>query len=261
MTFKGKSAAFDSVAERYDAARPSYPEALIQAVIDLAALPEGGRILEIGSGTGQATRPFANRGYPLLCLEPGAHLAAIAAHNFRDYPHVRIQADTFEDWPLEAEAFDLVMSAQAFHWIPEEIGFAKAAQTLKRTGSIALFWNLSPDPEGELGPEIQQVYWECAPEIAHHPGENPLSAQVRALETKLQAQSSSFRDVVVRQFPWSVRYESAQYIDLLNTYSDHLALPDAQRSYLHSGIAQVLERHGGDMHKPYLSRLLIARRV
>ena len=261
MTYTGKSAAFDAVASKYDAVRPGYPEALIQAVIDLAALPRGGRILEIGSGTGQATRPFANRGYPLLCLEPGPHLAAIAAHTFRDNPHVRIQADTFEDWPLEAEAFDLVISAQAFHWIPAEIGFAKVAQALKRTGSIALFWNLSPDPEGDLGPEIQQVYWECAPELAHPPGENPLSAQVRALETKLQAWSTYFRDVAVRQFPWSVRYETAHYIELLNTYTDHLALPDAKRGRLHSGIAQVLERHGGYLHKPYLSRLLVARRV
>src|SRR5579872_557078 len=145
MTYAGQKATFDAVAARYDAVRPSYPESLVQAVIDLTGLPEEGRILEIGCGTGQATLPFASRGYRLLCLEPGRNLADVAAHNLRAYPWVTIQSVTFEDWSPEEEAFDLVMSAQAFHWIPAEIGYPGAARALKPAGSIALFWNLSPE--------------------------------------------------------------------------------------------------------------------
>jgi 2-polyprenyl-3-methyl-5-hydroxy-6-metoxy-1,4-benzoquinol methylase len=60
---------FDQEAEFYDEARPGYPEALFDDVVALSAIPEEGRILEIGCGTGQATVPMARRGYHILCIE------------------------------------------------------------------------------------------------------------------------------------------------------------------------------------------------
>ncbi len=260
MTYTGPKATFDGVAAVYDAVRPAYPDALIQAVVDLSGLPAEGRILEIGSGTGQATLPFAARGYALLGLEPGPNLAALAAQKLRAYPRVAIQTTTFENWPLEAGAFDLVMSATAFHWIPPEVGYPKAAQALRPTGCIALFWNLQPEAGGVFE-AIQQVYADCAPELFHPPGENPLSAQVDALEAQFCAHNAPFRSLAVERFSWSERYETARYIALLNTYSNHLAFPEERRKRLHEGIARVIEQHGGYLLKPYLSVLLVAQRA
>ncbi len=264
MTYTGLKATFDAVAAGYDAVRPTYPQELIHSILDFSQLPQQGRILEVGCGTGQATLPFAARGYAMLCLEPGHNLAATLAHHVAPFPRIAIEEVTFEDWPVETEAFDLVMAAQSFHWIPAEIGCAKAAQALKPTGSLALFWNLSPDSEGpehEAWSRIQQVYWECAPEIAHEPGADPLTAQVRTLEAQLRAQHKYFRDVVVQQFPWSLRYDTAQYLQLLNTYSNHLTLPDERRKCLRGGIAEVIEQHGGSVSKNYVSLLLAAHKV
>src|SRR6266536_1447805 len=110
-------ATFDQVALLYDQARPGYPEQLFDDVVALSGIPPHGRILEIGCGTGQATLPFARRGYRILAVEMGANLAAVARRNLAAYPRVEVHTGTFEEWPLEAGAFDLVIAATAFHWI------------------------------------------------------------------------------------------------------------------------------------------------
>jgi SAM-dependent methyltransferase len=135
-------ATFDTVASLYDEVRPGYPAVIIDAVIERSGLPAEGRILEIGCGTGQITRPFARRGYAILALELGPSLAALAAEHLRPYPQVRVVYVAFEHWLIEREAFDLVLSAQAFHWIDPALGLARAAEVLKPQGAIALVWHL-----------------------------------------------------------------------------------------------------------------------
>src|SRR5262245_2416738 len=109
---------FDEVAELYDRARPGYPEALFDTLLAETGLTTDDALLEIGSGTGKATLPFAQRGYTVHCLEPGRNLAAVAARNLSAYPHVTIETVRFEDWPVLEQRYGLVYSAQAFHWIP-----------------------------------------------------------------------------------------------------------------------------------------------
>jgi SAM-dependent methyltransferase len=254
-----RSRSFDRVADLYDAHRPDYPPALVESVIALAALRPGSRILEIGSGTGKATAPFACRGFSILCLEPGRDLAAIAARKFKDYPGVAFEAARFEDWPESQGEFDLVMAAQAFHWVPKEIGYAKAARALKPGGDLALFWNRNPDPQGPVFSDLERVYRERAPELF----DTPTMCHERENQQTLDdiTASGRFGPVVVRQFPWSARYDARQYLGLLNTYSDHLALPEATRASLFEGVAEVIERHGGIIERPYVAVLYVAPRA
>jgi 16S rRNA A1518/A1519 N6-dimethyltransferase RsmA/KsgA/DIM1 with predicted DNA glycosylase/AP lyase activity len=86
-------------------------------VVSLSGLPPQGRILEIGCGTDQTTEPFAHRGYRVLCIELGERLAAVARGKLAAYPPVVVCTGAFEDWPGEEGAFDLTVSAEAFHWI------------------------------------------------------------------------------------------------------------------------------------------------
>lgn len=74
-------ATFATVASLYDEVWPGYPDVIIDAIVDLARLPAEGRILEVGCGSGQITRPFARRGYAMLALELGPALAALAAEH------------------------------------------------------------------------------------------------------------------------------------------------------------------------------------
>ncbi len=251
-----RSRSFDRVADLYDACRPGYPEALVESVITLAGLRPGSRILEVGSGTGKATTPFARRGFSILCVEPGRDLAAVAARKFRDYPGVAFETVPFEGWRERQGEFDLVMAAQAFHWVQKEIGYAKAARALKADGHLALFWNRNPDPQGGIFDDLERVYRERAPGFA----ETPTTCHERETQQILDEITASghFGPVRVEKFPWSARYDTQKYLGLLNTYSDHLALPEATRASLFEGVAEVIERHGGSIERPYVAVLYVA---
>jgi len=259
VDWKKDSRSFDRVVGLYDTFRPRYPQELVDRILDVARLPAPGRILEIGSGTGIATLPFARRGYSILCLEPGENLAELARQKLRSYPDVRINLTTFEDWPPQAELFDLAISARAFHWTDPETRFQKTAGVLPEGGHLALFWNHNlPFPE-PLNHELDQVYRQFAPELAGGPSPG-YQAGVQYWESEIQG-SPEFDLLEIKIYPWQAVYSTPQYLGLLNTYSDHLCLPEAQRQRLFSAIAALLERHGGKVEKPYQAELFIARKA
>jgi SAM-dependent methyltransferase len=165
MDRKQDSQSLYSIAGLYDEYRPEYPQELVDCIIALSRLPEGGRILEVGSGTGKATRLFARRGYTIDCIEPGRNLAAVAARNLQEYSQVSFEITLFEEWQEQLAAFDLVISAKAFHWVPGEIGYPKAARSLKPGGSLALFWNMQAGLDGQIAAELEDVYRSITPEL------------------------------------------------------------------------------------------------
>jgi SAM-dependent methyltransferase len=241
------SRSFDRVAEIYDAYRPEYPQELVEAVLQKSRIPEAGKILEIGSGTGKASLPFARRGYSLQCIEPGENLARVAQANLHGWPLVRWEIATFQDWQERPEEFDLVISGQAFHWVPRPAGFVKAAKVLKKSGFLAIYWNMQGANQGPVFEELERVYRERAPQLDDHK-----SAEEVILQREQELRHCGcFEDVELLRFPWTRHYDTRQYLGLLNTYSDHLRMNETQRAYLAEGVAEVLERNGGGIDRPY----------
>lgn len=250
---------FDDVAELYDEARPGYPEALVDDVLALAETPASGRLLEIGCGTGQATLPFARRGYSVLCLELGKNLAALAAARCRPYPQVEVQNVAFEEWPLQPGAFDLVFSAEAFHWIPPEVGYARTAAALKDGGSLALFWHHSRAEDTPFRRAIQRAYEQRAPHLVEH---LPGKAQSEAVIAKTLADfdaSGRFGPVVVRRHSLLETYTPERYLKLLSTYSPIRRLDARARQDLLAGVGTVVEQFGGSVESRGSVVLYVAR--
>ncbi len=254
---------FDEEALLYDAARPGYPEALFEDAVSLSGIPPGGRILEIGCGTGQATIPFARRGYRVLCIELGANLAAVARRNLAPFPGVEVVTGNFETWDTQEEAFDLVTSATALHWIDPAIRYRKIARLLKPGGAVAPFWSGHVHTEKERGffEEVQEVYLRVVPEMArgskalHRPEDVPAKEAERIDATGL------YGPVTVRKYPFEVEYDSESYVRLLDTYSDHRSLAPDMRERLFEGIADLIRtRYGGRVTKGYLTMLYVAHR-
>lgn len=253
---------FNKTAQEYDSIRPGYPEALIEDVIAFSGIPEGGSILEIGCGTGQATLPFARRGYHMLCLDIGADMLAIARQNLAAYPRVRFEQAAFEHWPEVSSTFDLLTAATAFHWVPREVGYPKAARVLKPGGTLACFSNEHPRPSGGFFEEVQAVYDRYRP-----PSEAGMSRPDRPLlETKIEQEhkflreTGLFAEVEMRTYPWKQTYTTTEYLRLLNTYSDNLVMEEGARRSMFQGIADLIERrYGGQVEKEYLAVLYLAR--
>jgi SAM-dependent methyltransferase len=253
---------FNEDALLYDRVRPGYPTAMLDDIVALSGIPAGGRILEIGPGTGQVTLPWARRGYRVVAVELGTNMAAVARDRLAAFANVEIHVGAFEDWPVESGAFDLVFSATAFHWIDPLVRYHKAAQALKAGGAIALCWNKHVQSPASRGffEAVQPFYKRAFPNEVHE--ELLLPEAVVATEKEEIEQSGLFGDVIVRKYVWDQAYDSASYIDVLNTYSGHRSLPLDQRQRLFDSITEVIEtQYGGRIVKGYLTLLCSALRL
>lgn len=251
--------AFDAVADLYDRARPRYPKLLTDDLISLSDIAPNGRVLEVGCGTGQATLPFARRGFRMLCVEPGAALARVARMRLAGVSGVEVVQHTFEAWPLEPEAFSLVMAAGSFHWVAPEVRFTKAAAALHTGGTLAVFGNVVVSELSLLRKALDDVYTRHAPSLAGPPTMRWYAAEGPI--PQLFADSHCFGAVISRRFPWSQRYTSTAYLDLLATHSDHLLLPSQQREALLRGVREVIDIHGGSIDVRYEAHLYLAHRT
>jgi SAM-dependent methyltransferase len=253
---------FDEDAARYDRARPRYP---VQMFDDLAAagVAPGARVLEIGCGTGQATVPLAERGYRIVAVELGADMADVARRNLAGFDSVEVVTAAFEDWPLPGEPFDVVFSATAFHWIDPAVRVPKSADAVRLGGLLATVgthhiaggtWT-----EAFFG-EIQERYERFDPSAP--PGLRLEGARDIPEDDRELTSSERFGPASFYRYEWELPYSTADYLDLLLTYSGHRALPDAQRSALLNSIARLIDdNYGGQVVKRYLTELRLAQRV
>ena len=249
---------FDSVAALYDAARPGYPAAMYDDIRALSGIPDGGDMLEIGCGTGQATLPFAARGYRVTCVELGAELAALAHRKLAGYANVEVRVGSFETEPLPDAAYDLVISGTAFHWVAPE-GYPKLARVLRPRGAVALFWNkhIAGAVDSGFFDRAQALYRQNAPEIIRT--EKMPTAEDLPDESAALAATGLFGEFTARHYPWVARYDADSYLNLLGTYPDHFTLPAARRQRLYEGIRALIDgEYGGEIAKQYLTVLYLA---
>jgi SAM-dependent methyltransferase len=251
---------FESVAEEYDAARPSYPDALVDDLVALAAIPPEGRILEIGPGTGKATVALAERGFAIVGVELGEQLAAVARRNLASFPRAEIVVADFETWEPERAEFDAVTAFTAFHWIAPEVRYAKPARLLRSGGALAVVQTIHVMPPG--GDPFFAKVWEdfaaVAPEDEHGPP--PAVEDVADLAKEIEA-TGLFDDGAVRRRLWQVEQTADEYIAVLGTYSSNLALSPEQRDELFARIRTRIRRDPrGSVTQTFLLTLNVARK-
>jgi SAM-dependent methyltransferase len=245
---------FDANPRQYWESRPHYPEELIDDLVCLSGIPPHGRVLEIGPGPGEATLPMARRGFRILGLELSPRMARLCRKNLAQFPDVAVRATSFEDWPLERAAFDLVLAASSFHWLKPGPGFAKSAAALKPNGYIALVWNFRESPDDELHRDLFGLYRALGlrDQRAREPEERT-ERQRKAIE-----RSGRFGPVTIWRYPVKQPYTATEYINLMRTMSDHAIMEPATRRWLFAGIRQVFRRHGGTYVRPVVATLLLA---
>lgn len=249
------------MAEQYDAARPTYPSELFDDLVSLAGLESGDRLLEVGCATGKATRPLAERGFRIVCIELGESLAAHARRALAGLD-VEVHRSAFEEWEGEPGSFDLVYAATAWHWIDPAVGYAKAHRLLRPGGHLALWAAHHGFPPGfdPFFTEIQDVY-DAIGESHHEPCPPPPPDEVPDDSARI-IESGHFGDVQVRRYVWEVAYDADTYLALLDTFSGHIAMEQAKREHLYGEIRRRLaDRPDGLVRRHWLAILHVARRL
>jgi SAM-dependent methyltransferase len=125
---------FDRVAEEYAAGRPSYPDAVFDALQPLA----GRRVLEGGAGTGIATRALLDRGAAVVPFDIGPTVLRKSREHMPDLCAVVADGARL---PFRADSADLVCFAQSWHWLDPGSRVEEAARVLRDGGRWAAWWS------------------------------------------------------------------------------------------------------------------------
>ena len=245
---KGLEGTFDKAATLYDKMRPGYSDELYRAIFDYAKVGPESNALEVGPGTGQATLPMLKTGCALTAVEYGENLASRLKEKFSGYPGFTVITDKFEDAPLEKDNYDLVYSATAFHWIPEKEGYEKVYSILKRGGVFARFAN-RPRPgkdDPALQAEIEDLYDRYYYPY-HGKTREPVQefTEEKARELSEIALRYGFTDLRYHVFHRERVFTAGEYIGLLGTYSDHIAIAEPVRKEFFAAIERAIDARGG----------------
>jgi SAM-dependent methyltransferase len=257
---------FSEIAQLYDEHRPTYPDPLIDDLVELAGLEPGDTALEVGAGTGKATVMFAERGIDVVAVEPSNEMAAVARRNCAIYEGVKVEQSDFEDWQRAGRTFQLLFSAQAWHWVNATVGYARAHEALRPSCLLAAFWNRPVWSRSGMRDALLSAYAQAAPEHAPdgpmHPASEFPDGEHDGLDhwRETIARADGFGHAEIRDYEWSVEYSAQAYVGLLATTSEIRLLDGDRRTTLLAAIARAIEARGNALRLPMLTRLCLARR-
>ncbi|MGW4380196.1 class I SAM-dependent methyltransferase [Kitasatospora sp. NPDC004531] len=227
---------FGPIAEAYERYRPGYPEELVGLVTTYAGRPVR-TALEIGAGTGKATRLFAGHGIQVTATEPDP--AMLAELNRAVPANVTTVRAAFEDL-RPGQTYGLVYAAAALHWTRPEGRWPRAAALLEPQGVFASFGGQVrlADPAVAESVRAARAPFLASDEVPSPDGTAP-DEEMQWPGTELR-QSPLFLDVqqavVERRFTLS----APDYVGYLSTVSAYLHLPPAKRRPAFDAITRAL---------------------
>lgn len=262
--YAGLATTFDTAAELYERARPGYPRQMFADLATATGLrTAGARVLEVGTGTGQATRGLLERGWRVVTLEPGRELAAVARRVLAGRGDVDVVVSPFERWEAAGRApFDLVFAATSWHWPDPHVAYRRASELLRPAGHLAIVATEHVSPAGgdDFFRRVERVYDEVG--MGDGQGGPRTPEAVAAPDVEAIASSGSFAPPTVHRYVWSQDYTAEEYLALLSTYSNHIAASPRQRGTLFTGIRDLIAgRPAATVRKHYLNVLQVARRL
>ena len=247
---KGLEWTFDTVSETYEKFRPGYVRELYETLFQYHPLDETSCAVEVGIGGGQATLPILQTGCAVTAVEYGANFCELCREKFKAYPKFSAITGKFEETVLPENAYDLVYSASAFHWVPEELGYPKVFSILKSGGMFARFANHPYPDKGRpaLSEEIQKLYRQYYyPFHQKKPSVPKEFTEQQAADRAEIAKKYGFIDIRWAVFRRTRTFTASEYRTLLGTYSDHIAIEESIRNAFFSGIEEVINRFGGEI--------------
>lgn len=258
----------------YDEIRPSYPEKLIEDVIYKSDLKLNDRLLEIGAGTGKATIQFAEKGFIVHAIELGEDMAKILKDKCNDHTKVSVDVTSFEEWNCSTnQKYDMIYSAQAFHWIDTNIKYKKCYQLLKDNGYLALFWYNPCNDNLPLTKEIEEKVEKIVekyvcnyfidkgkPERSVHAGTS------KEDEIKAEIESSGLFKLVEKiEYTQETKNNASQYLKVIKSVPAFASifdgLDDSIIENMDKEIEQVINTYGGYVSTLFNFSLYITKKI
>jgi SAM-dependent methyltransferase len=257
---------FDEVPELYDRVRPGYPDELVADLVAITGIDRDSSILEVGCGTGQATRSLAALGCSVTAIEPGAGMAALAHHRIAAFGNVTVETTTFEEWADRGRRFDVLVAASSWHWVDPSVGWQRAHDVLHPGGWMALLGHVVVRRPGEpeVYAETADLHERFCPGNPDW-GDPPLEEDVRTTDAGwglVEDPGELFGPTIVRWYPTVQWFDGDGFADLLRSTSLYRKLDRDVREPLLAAIAERIRTRMGDRaQRRYLSVLRVGQRA
>ena len=241
-------ASFESVADEYDRARPSYPDELVDSLGPVTGL----RVLDVGAGTGIATRALIARQANVVAIDSGREVLRRATARTPGLAAVVADGAVL---PLRSNAVDLVCFAQSWHWLNETTRVAEVHRVLRPGGRWAGWWSHARDD----GQQWFDAYWTA---IEHScPGTHRSQRDLDWGHTIAVPGSFVVADRVT--VPWVREVSIDDWMTDQTSHSYIAGLPAGRRAQLLAELRSILSDQflDGVMTVPYETWLWIATRI
>ncbi|WP_433729496.1 class I SAM-dependent methyltransferase [Actinoplanes sp. CA-051413] len=247
---------FGTDAQRYDRARPGYPEALVTRIVTGSPGPD---LLDVGCGTGIAARQFQAAGCEVLGVEPDSRMA-----DFARARGLRVEVATFEAWEPAGRTFDAVTAAQSWHWIDPVAGPRKAAEVLRPHGRFAIFGHVF-EPPAEVAQPFAAALREAAPDLpfAKLPA-RPALDMYQAGYAKIAdtiREAGQFAEPEQWRFDWEQAYTRDEWLALLPTTGGLTRLPPDKMAGILDAVGAAIDELGGGFTMRYTTLAVSAVRT
>ncbi|WP_406349912.1 class I SAM-dependent methyltransferase [Streptomyces sp. NBC_00658] len=243
-------------AQRYDQARPGYPDTLVTQIVTGSP---GSDVLDVGCGTGIAARQFQAASCTVLGIEPDARMA-----DFARARGLQVEVATFEAWQPAGRTFDAVIAAQSWHWVEPVAGVMKAARVLRPGGRLAIFGH-AYEPPTEVAEPFAAAYRRAAPDSPFNgqPARRPLGlyqAAYAKFADKIR-ETEQFNAPEQWRFDWEQSYTRDQWLDLLPTTGGLTQLRPDQLAQILDAVGSAIDSLGGRFTMNYTTFAAIAVRA
>ena len=139
---KPTSDRFTNTVDYYSKYRPSYPEDVLNLLLNECQLSSSSIIADIGSGTGLLSCLFLKYGCTVFCVEPNEKMRESAEHQLCHFPNFHNINGSAEATTLPSDSIDIVTAGTAFHWFDRDKARNEFLRILKNNGYCVLIWNL-----------------------------------------------------------------------------------------------------------------------
>jgi Dimethyladenosine transferase (rRNA methylation) len=249
---------FDNAAEIYEEIRPRYPSAMF---VDLfRQLAKDPFILEVGPGTGQATRGLLQHNATVHAVELGPAMAA-KLREVVPSNRLTVTVGDFEEVQIDAQSLDAVFSATAYHWISPQVQLDRPADILKLGGVLAVVDLIQVNSDDDAGffAAAQPIY-ERYGEAHTGPPAPQRDAVVPAILGPLLA-DERFTHVETRRYDWNQAYTAHEYRKLMLSYSGtQMTTPEKRQSLLDDMELFINQDFAGRITRPIVVTLTTAER-
>ncbi|MBQ7101412.1 MAG: methyltransferase domain-containing protein [Clostridia bacterium] len=253
-----ESEIFNKAADYYDRFRPSYPQEIINILINETAITQGSKLLEIGAGSAKATSQFASKGFDILCIEPGEDLVRIGNKRFEN-DTIEFRLGRFEETDLPKENFDLVFAAQSFHWIPQPAGFKKCHDILKTQGNLAILYNMYLIEDNEQDRELLRLSNKHGG-FADFVTVKQIDERIKLISSDVE-NSQRFTAVKVFKKYWVKEYTADEYYGFVLTGNKILQKSEEEKAKIYEDIKCLADKFGGMITRAYFCVLYLAEKL